>query len=156
MFCSNKRRNSKRSERGNAVLEFALGWSILWLLFYGSYQFGYAFYVYNRLMTAVTNAAELGSKIGYDTASPSSYTTALQNMVLYADETVPNNPSPIVSGLAAANVNVNVALDANGIPRDVTITIVNYSINTFFTNISLNNKPRATTMYYGQVSCSTC
>ena len=27
-----------KSERGNALLEFALGWSILWALFAGIYQ----------------------------------------------------------------------------------------------------------------------
>ena len=53
----------KNSERGNALLEFAVGWTVLWFLFAGVYQFGYAFYVYNVLLTAVANAAELGSKI---------------------------------------------------------------------------------------------
>ena len=59
-----------KSERGNALLEFALGWSILWALFAGIYQFGYSFYVYNTVLTSVANAAELGSKMTYDTASP--------------------------------------------------------------------------------------
>ena len=57
------------SRHGSAVIEFALGWSVLWLLFSGVYQFGYAFYTYNSLLTSVANAAELGSKLDYDTAT---------------------------------------------------------------------------------------
>src|SRR5262249_55770439 len=147
---------SNKSERGNAVLEFALGFSVLWMLFAGVYQFGYAFYVYNRLMAAVTNAAQLGAKISYDTGDPSTFATKLKNMVVYADESTPDNPSPIVSGLSDSNVNVSVTTDANGIPRDVTVTIVNYQINTLFKTFTLVSKPRATTMYYGLVTCSTC
>ena len=75
MSCSNKRR---KRERGNAVLEFAIGWSVLWAIFGGVYQYGYSFYVYNRLMTAVSNAAQLGSKIGYDTGNSSDFTGKLQ------------------------------------------------------------------------------
>ena len=60
----------KNSERGNALLEFAVGWTVLWFLFAGVYQFGYAFYVYNVMLTAVAHAAELGSKITYDTSTP--------------------------------------------------------------------------------------
>jgi Flp pilus assembly protein TadG len=148
---SSSRRNK---QRGNALLEFALGWSVLWLLFSGLYEFGYSFYVYNRLMTAVTDAAELGSKISYDTADSGAFTTTLQNMVLYGDETA--GTSPIVSGLTASNVSVSVTTDANSIPRDVTITITGYSINAFFGTITLTGKPRATVKYFGQIACSTC
>jgi Flp pilus assembly protein TadG len=150
MFCSNKR----RKQRGNALVEFAIGWSVLWLVFSGAYDFGYSFYVYNRLLTAVSDAAELGSKISYDTADPSAFTTTLQNMVLYGTETT--GTSPIVSGLAASNVSVHVTLDANSIPRDVTVSISSYSINCFFQTITLTGKPRATVKYFGQLACSTC
>jgi hypothetical protein len=128
---------------------------MLWLLFSGVYQYGYSFYVYSRLMAAVTNAAELGSQISYDTSNPSAYTTTLQNMVLYGDETAPQHPSPIVSGLTANNVNVVVSTDANGIPHDVTVEIINYTV-TFFSSVTFNKKPRATTLYFGQVACSSC
>jgi Flp pilus assembly protein TadG len=156
MSYSNKRGSShkRRSQRGNAVLEFAIAWSFLWLVFSGVYQYGYSFYIYNRLMTAVSDAAELGAKITYDTANAAAYTTTLQNMVLYGDETA--GTSPIVSGLTASNVTVSVSTDANSIPHDLTITITNYSINALFGSITLNGKPRATMKYFGQVICSTC
>jgi len=136
------------------MLELALGFSILWMMFIGIYQVGYSFYVYNVLMTAVSDAAELGSKLGYDRSSPDSYTTALKNMVLYGDETA--GTRVLVPNLTASNVNVNLSLDSAGMPRDVTVTITGYRIDALFSSYNLINKPRATTLYLGQISCSAC
>ena len=139
----------KKSEHGNAMLEFAIGWGVLWFVFSGVYQFGYAFYVYNVLLTQVANAAELGSKLSYNNVSPDTYTTALQNMVVYGDETS-TGLNPVVPGLGTGNVSV--VLNNATFPQDVTITITGYTIDAFFTKFALNNKPRATAAYYGQVS----
>src|SRR4029077_2486257 len=94
----------KKSQRGNALLEFALGFSLLWALFAGVYQFGYTFFIYNRLMTAVTNAAAVGSKLTYDTGNTSQFTDAVTNMVLYGSTTA--GTSSIVPGLSSSNVSV--------------------------------------------------
>jgi Flp pilus assembly protein TadG len=142
-----------KSERGNALLEFALGFSILWALFGGIYQFGYSFYVYNTVLASVANAAELGSKMTYDTASPGHFTTALQNMVVYGDTTA--GTTPIVPGLSTANVNVNVNPQGS-MPTDITITINNFTIDAVFTQFTFNGKPRATAVYMGNITCSTC
>jgi len=143
----------KKSERGNALLEFALGWSLLWTLFAGIYQFGYSFYVYNVVMTSVADAAELGSKMTYDTTNPSKFTTALQNMVVYGNTTA--GTSPIVPGLSTSNVTVGVNPEGN-MPTDITITINSFTINAVFANFTFNGKPRATAVYMGQITCSTC
>ena len=143
----------KNSERGNAVLEFALGWSLLWMMFSGVYQVGYAYYAYNVLMTSVSDGAQLAAKLGYDTASPSTYTTAVKNMVVYGDTTA--GTTPILPGLSTSNVNVTMNPSV-GTPQDVTVTISSYTINGFFSSYTLTNKPRATMLYYGQISCSTC
>jgi Flp pilus assembly protein TadG len=143
----------RKSERGNALLEFAIGWSLLWFLFIGVYQFGYAFYVYNVLQTSVANAVELGSKLGYDNATPSTYKTKLQNMVVYGDETS-TGLRPVVPGLTTSNVDV--VLDDASYPQYVTITVKNYTIDSLFKRFALDNKPQVTTGYYGQISCSTC
>ena len=145
--------NKRKSQRGNAIIEFALAWSVLWLVFSGVYQFGYSFYIYNRLMTAVADAAQLGAKIGYDTGSPSSYTAKLKNMVVYGDETA--GTSPIVPGLATSNVSVTLT-PSTGIPQFVTVSIGSYTINALFGHITLTGKPRATAQYMGLLSCSTC
>lgn len=144
---------NKKSERGNALLEFALGFALLWALFAGLYQFGYSFYVYNAVMTSVENAAELGSKMTYDTANPSRFTTAVTNMVLYGNTTA--GAKPIVPGLSSSNVNINLNLKSS-IPTGVTVSISNYSVDCLFTKFTFNGKPRATAVYMGQITCSTC
>jgi Flp pilus assembly protein TadG len=143
-----------KSERGNALLEFALGFSLLWALFAGIYQFGYSFYVYNTVLTSVGNAAELGSKMTYDTASPSTYTSALKNMVVYGNTTA--GTTPIVPGLGTSNVTVAVNPAGGSIPTDLTITINNFTIDAVFTRFTFNGKPRGTAVYMGNIICSTC
>lgn len=96
-----------RAERGNALVEFALVWSVLWALFAGVYQFGYSMYVYNSLMIAASNAAQLGSKLTYDLANPGAFTTAIANMTVYGDTAA--GSAPIVPGLNTANVSVSVS-----------------------------------------------
>ena len=145
-----KRHN--RSERGNALLEFALGWSLLWFLFAGVYQFGFSFYVYNTVLTSVGNAAELGSKLTYDTANPGQFTTAIQNLVVYGNTTA--GTTPIVPGLSTANVTVTVT--PAGMPTALTVSISNFSVDAVFTHFTFNGKPRASTAYMGQITCSTC
>lgn len=141
-----------KSERGNALLEFALGFSILWAVFAGVYQFGYSFYVYNAVLTSVGNAAELASKMTYDTANPSQFTTAIQNMVVYGNTSA--GTTSIVPGLGPSNVTVTASPVA--MPTNVTITINNFTIDAVFTRFTFNGKPRATTVYMGNITCSTC
>ena len=149
-----KRPIRKQSERGNALLEFAIGFFMLWAIFAGVYQFGYAFYVYNALLTSVSNAAQLGSKLGYDTGDTAAYTTTIKNMVLYGDETV--GAKTVVPNLTAANVSVSAHPDAAGMPTYIEVAITGYSVDALFKSYTLTNKPRVTTLYYGQISCASC
>lgn len=146
-------RKGKASERGNAIIEFALGFSILWALFVGVYQFGYAFAIYNQLQTAVSNASTLGSKMTYDTANTSQFTTAVKNMVLYGSTTA--GTRPIVTGLTSSNVSVNVNA-SNSMPTNITVTINNFTLDAVFKTFTFNGKPSATMPFMGQITCSTC
>ena len=149
---SARRIRRRRSTRGNALIEFALGWSVLWALFFGVYQFGYAFYVYNTLQAAVANAAQLGSKMSYDTGTPSNYTTALQNLVVYGDETA--GTTPLVPNLTTSEVSVVVS--PTSYPTTVSVAINGYTIDAFFKKFTLAYKPQATTAFFGQVTCAGC
>jgi Flp pilus assembly protein TadG len=144
----------RKSERGNAMLEFALGFSLLWMLFAGVYQIGYAYYIYDRLTVATADAVQLGSRLTYDTSNPSAFSTSLTNMVLYGSETA--GTYPVVPNLGAGNVAVHTYTNASGIPHYVTVNITGYTINALFTSFSLPNKPGATGLYYGQIICSSC
>jgi Flp pilus assembly protein TadG len=142
-----------KSQRGNALLEFALGFSLLWALFGGIFQFGYTFYIYNRLMTAVNDAALQGSKLQYDTGNTTKFTNAVTNMVLYGSTSSASSVS--IPGLTSSNVNVSANLQ-NSIPTYVTVSITNFTVNGVFASFTFNGKPSVTMPYMGSVSCSTC
>src|SRR5690349_6943876 len=77
-----------RVERGEALIEFALSFFLIFAIFSGIFQFGYTFYVYNSLVNAVREGARYASIKPYDstTTTPSSaFQTAVQNMVVYGD-----------------------------------------------------------------------
>ena len=146
--------DGKKSQRGNVIVEFALGWSLIWLLFSGLYHYGYSFYVYNMLQTSVANAAQLASQLNYDTSATETFTSQIQSMSLYGDPSATSG-TPLVPGLSGSNIAVTITL-SNSVPTDVTVDIVNFSFSTIFNTVTLNGKPRVTVAYRGQVTCSTC
>src|SRR5712692_11430041 len=81
-------RKVRHGERGNAMIEFAIGAGVLTSIFAGTFQFGYTFYQYNLLKNAVGDGARYASLRPYDssTSTPSStFQQAVQNMVVYGD-----------------------------------------------------------------------
>ena len=136
--------------RGSATIEFALSFAVLFSVFTGVFQFGYAFYQYNSLESAVRGGARYASLRTYDssTATPSAaYLAAVRNMVVYGD---PNGGAqPIARGLTPAKVTVTMTFERS-IPRRVAVAITNYTIDAVFTSTSLNGKPKATFLYVGR------
>ena len=96
------------SERGAALIEFALSWALMWLLFCGAFQFGYAFYVYNALKTSVSGAATLAASLSYDVGQPSTYVTAIQNMAVYGNTA--GGSTPLVPSLTRPTSTLPLAL----------------------------------------------
>ena len=134
---------------GNAMLEFAIGSSLLVMAFVGTFQFGYTFLQYNSLQNAVTRGARYASLLPYDstTTSPSAgFQTAVKNMVLYGSKTV--GTSPALPGLTTANVNLTVTF-TNGVPSAMKVSISGYAINSIFATSTLTNKPQITYAYQG-------
>lgn len=145
--------NRLKKQGGNTIVEFALGIGLLWLLFAGVYQFGYSFYVYNRLQLNVSNAAMYASMTTYDASYPNNFTNTIKNLVVYGR--VEGGQKPIVPGLTANNVEI-ITNPIAGLPTVVTIRIRNYQIASIFAKYMLQDKPRVTTLFIGQVTCSTC
>ena len=143
-------RRPEARRRGSAIIEFALSFGLLFPLFTGVFQFGYVFYVYNRLENAVRAGARYASLRTYDsvTGNPSdAYLAAVRGMVLYGD---PGGAAqPIVPGLAAGNVSVTMTMDRN-VPRQVSVAIASFQIDAVFTTIQLTGKPRAAFTYVGR------
>ena len=157
-----RKTSQRRGERGNTVIEFALGWTVLWLMFSGVFQFGYTFYIYNILQTSVANAAEMSSRMPYDSSNVSNFVTQVSKMAVYGDI---SGSTPVIPGLSwsscsqssnvwtCGNAKVTIGMvagsDGTQIPTDVTVAIASFSVNAVFRTFSFSGKPRATVAYLG-------
>ncbi|MEK7408295.1 MAG: TadE/TadG family type IV pilus assembly protein [Acidobacteriota bacterium] len=147
--------NAGHRRRGSATIEFALSFGLMFAIFGGVFQFGYAFYLYNTLESAVRAGARYASLRTYDsgTATPSAaYLAAVRNTVLYGNPG--GGTQPVVPGLTTANINVTMTMDLN-VPYQVTVAIGSYQIDAIFTRIDLTGKPKAAFNYVGRFSPPT-
>jgi Flp pilus assembly protein TadG len=134
------------------MVEFALAATVLLPMFAGAFQFGYTFYVYNNLQTAIRGGARYASLRSYDsaTSTPSpAFTTAVQNMVVYGNSD--GTGQPIGPGLTVANVQVAPVMSGS-VPGAITVQINNYTVDAIFTKFTFNAKPSATFPYTGTPS----
>lgn len=143
------RPNSRR--RGNVFVEFALGFPLVFLVLTGTFQFGYSFFIFNRLESTVRSAARFASMrtyTGSNGVSSAAYITAVKN---YA---VSGNPDldtpPVVPGLTPANVDVVVTMD-QGLPDRVKVSITGYTISAVFKTITLTGRPFASFRFAGRI-----
>jgi len=148
----------KRRQSGSMMIEFALSFFLIFGFFAGTFQFGYTFYAYNTLVSAVRDGARYASLKPYDsaTATPSdAFVLAVQNQVVYGDPDPPAGATPILSGLTTANVSVTVTPGAAGAamtpPVAMTVSITNFQINSVFSSATLNGRPSSTYPYTGIV-----
>lgn len=147
-----KTTRSRRTRSGSALVEFGISFAVLISVFTGTFQWGWTFYQYNVLKTAVNNGARYASLRPYDatTTTPCpSFQLAVQNMVMYGDPS--GGTKTVVPGLTKQNVNVSAAFTF-GAPSSMTVSISGYSINAAFGSMTLTNKPKVTYAYQGVYS----
>ena len=142
-------------ERGNALIEFALSFFLIFAVFSGIFQFAYSFYVYNTLVVAVREGARYASLKPYDstTTTPTSgFQNAVRNMVIYGDPNPADGAQPVVPGLQAGNVALTVTGGGTGTltaPSQMTVSITGFSVDAVFGTWNLSGKPNATFPYLG-------
>ena len=150
-----RNKNRLRSRRGNAMVEFALASSLLIPIFLGTFQFGYTFYRYNSLATAVNEGARYASLRPYNsttTTPKDDFLLAVRNMVVYGDPA--GGTTPVAPGLVITNVNLtpsftNSAGVVLGVPTFMTVSISGYEIDAVFAKNTLTGKPKVTFPYVG-------
>ncbi len=151
-------KRNRRNQSGSAILEFAIGAGVLVAVLTGTFQFGYAFYVYNNLETAVNNGAKYAALRTYELTSntPSAcFSDAVKNMVAYGDPTG-TSTTAVAPGLAPGSVSLTVTF-SNGVPSQMTVGISSYSLNAIFKTFTLTNKPQVTYPYLGRYApTNTC
>jgi hypothetical protein len=133
-----------RRERGNALVEFALSATLLASVFTGIFQFGYAMFAFENLVTAVRGGARFAAASDCTAAN---YQTQVKNMVVYGQPTA--GTEPVIPGLTAANVEVVFTPGGGGVPEEVTVRIVNFGVNAIFRIFTFHQKPSTTFPYNG-------
>lgn len=137
---------SGKRQRGSVLIELALVLPLLVSLFLGAWRFGYAYYLYGELEQAVRDGGRYASLLSYDAANPSSYQSAVQNVVVYGDPA--GGTQPVVPGLLPSNVTVTLSFTGY-FPTAVTVSVSGYQLPAMFSKIVLKGKPGDQFPYLG-------
>jgi hypothetical protein len=129
----------RETQRGSTLVELSLCLPLLLGLFLGTWQFGYAYYLYAGLEQAVRAGGRYASLASYDAAHPSDYSDAVKNTVVFGGPDA-DGAQPVVPGLATTMVSVDLTI-TNGIPTAVSVSIRGYSLPGIFGSITLQGKP---------------
>jgi Flp pilus assembly protein TadG len=148
-------KSTRNRRSGMVILEFAIGSGVLVAVFAGIFSYGYAFYRYNMLLSAVTTGARYASLARWDSvtqSASSTFETRVKNVVVYGDPAGGN--TPLVSGLTPANVTLTPITARPGTSSVYLPTHMQVSINTFtvpavFRSFTFQNKPRVRFPYGG-------
>lgn len=152
------RHHRERRSSGSVLVEFTLAVPVLTLLFLGTFQFGWAYFLYSELETSVRAGARYASVRSYSPptvlagADPStgdpSYVAAVRDTVLYGD-TITKDMT-VVPNLQPEDIVVSMPeYDANPPgPKRVRVCINGYSVG-FFSAVQMNNKPCVEFPYVG-------
>ena len=138
----------RRRQGGNALIEFALAFGFLFPTVAGTFQFGYAFFMYNELQNAVRQGARYAAFKTYDSSSSTPSATFdhdVRNAVVYG--TPAGGTPPVVPNLTTDNVLLTVNW-VNGVPGSMTVSIQNYTIDAYLKTFTIN-RPSATFSYVG-------
>jgi Flp pilus assembly protein TadG len=142
----------RRRRRGNAMLEFAIASSVLIPVFSGTFQFGYTLYQYNLLSAAIANGARYGSNRTFRSANGGADLTkvklAIQNVVVYGSPS--GGSTPQVKGLATSNVAVTFSTTTTGVPKSLTVSVSNFTIDGIFKSHTFTSSPTLTYPYTGR------
>lgn len=145
-----------RNQRGHAMLELAVSAGVMVSCLAGTFQFGYVFYVYNQLVTAVGNGGRYAAMRTYRAASDEDLEkarAAIRNMVVYGDAR-PTDLTPAVVNLRPENVEVDWVKDATGTPNAVRVAIRHFPVNAIFKTISLDGRPGVEFPFVGRYAPS--
>jgi len=141
-----------RRQRGHAMIELAVCASVMVSCLAGTFQFGYTFYIYNQLVTAVGNGGRYAAMRTYRAASDADLEkgrAAIRNMVVYGD-TRPTDLVPVVANLRPDQVQVEWVKDKAGAPTAVHVAIRNYPVNAVFKTIFLDGRPSVEFPFVGR------
>jgi Flp pilus assembly protein TadG len=130
----------KPREKGHAMIELALSATVMVACLAGTFQFGYTFYVYNQLVTAVGNGGRYAATRTLR-AETDKAEKAIRNMVVYGDAQPGIDAQPAVVGLTPDQIEVRWVKDESGTPVAVGVSIREYSVNAVFKTVTFGGRP---------------
>ena len=141
-----------RRERGHAMLELAISAGVMVSCLVGTFQFGYTFYTYNQLVTAVGNGARYAAQRTYGRGSEDveRANAAIRNMVVYGDAQPSPDAAPVVPKLTPAEVEVRWELAGDGTPLNVNVAIKGYTTDAIFRSFTFDGRPSVQFPYVGR------
>jgi Flp pilus assembly protein TadG len=151
-----------QKQKGHAMLELAFSAGVMLSCLAGTFQFGYTFYVYNQLVSAVGNGGRYAATRTYRSASPEDIErgkTAIRNMVVFGDPHPSGDAAPMAAGLRPEQVEVKwVPADGDGgagaatsgPPRAVDVSISGYNVNAIFGALKLDGRPAVEFPFVGR------
>jgi hypothetical protein len=145
------------NQKGHAMLELAVSAGVMVACLAGTVQFGYTFYIYNELVTAVGNGGRYAAMRTYRSATPRDIEkgkTAIRNMVVYGDARPEPGALPQVAHLKPEQVQVEWTMDDSGGPADVSVAITDYTVDAVFGIFHFSGRPAVEYPYLGRFAPS--
>lgn len=138
----------RKRQKGNALVETALAFTIIIPVLVGTFQFGLAFIYFNGLANAVRAGARYAGLRTYDssTTTPSAaYINAVRNMTVYGDPA--GGTSPVVRGLTPEHIRIEVLTDRT-VPQRIRVSVSEFPMNVVLKTFRVS-KPEAIFPYLG-------
>ncbi len=146
-----------KQERGHAMVELAVSAMVMVSCLAGTFQFGYTFYVYNQLVTAVGNGGRYAAIRTYRAAAEQDVEKgkqAIRNMVVYGDAQPAADAAPVVANLMPEQVDVRWVMGSAGAPEAVNVSIRNFTVNAVFKSFTFSGRPGVEFPYLGKYAPS--
>ena len=142
-----------KGERGHAMLELAVSAGVMVSCLVGTFEFGYTFYAYNQLVTAVGDGARYAAQRTYRAATDQDVergNAAIRNMVVYGDPQAAPGSTPVLPTLTPSEVEVRWDLAGDGAPLNVNVSIKGYTMDAIYRSYNFNGRPSVQFPYVGK------
>ena len=148
----------RKRQRGHAMIELAISAAVMVSCLSGTVQFGYTFYIYNELVSAVGNGGRYAAMRTYRAASPADIEKgkiAIRNMVVYGDARPTLGTPPQVANLRPEQVRVEWIKDQSGDkPGFVDVSIADYTVDAAFGMFRFTGRPAVEYPFVGRYAPS--
>jgi hypothetical protein len=140
------------------MIELALSAGVMVACLAGTIQFGYTFYIYNELVTAVGNGGRYAAMRTFRAAGSRDVEkgkAAIRNMVAYGDPRPAPDALPQAANLKPEQVQVDWVMDESGVrPVAINVSIADYTVDAAFGMFRFTGKPAVEYPFVGRFAPS--